>query len=197
MVEREKMIRVKGMVCDRCIRVVAQALTDLGLEVRDIRLGSVTVVGVPLQVSIKIVEKVLAEKGFEVLNDRDTTLADNVKQLINELLDQDRIYEMRPKYSQMLSEKLDMPYETIKSLFMYAEGMTLEKYIINQRLEKAKEFLVYTRFNLTEIAYLLGFSSLQHFSYQFKDITGLSPSYFRKIKTDKEQVVSHHQKSKQ
>ena len=195
--ERERTIQVKGMVCDRCIRVVAQALTDLGLEVRDISLGSVTVVGVPLQVSIKIVEKVLAERGFEVLDDRDTTLADNVKQIINELLDQDHVYEMRTKYSRLLSEKLNMPYEAIKSQFMYAEGVTLEKYMINQRLEKAKEFLVYTNFTLTEIAYLLGFSSLQHLSNQFKEITGLSPSHFRKIKASKEQAKAHSRKSRQ
>lgn len=186
---------MKGMVCDRCIQVVAQAMTDLGLEVRAINLGSVTVVGVPNLVSIKIVEKVLAEKGFEVIDDRDTTLTDNVKRIINELLGQDHVYEMRLKYSRILSEKLAIPYEIIKAQFLYIEGVTLEKYVIDQRLEKAKEFLVYTNFTLTEIAYLLGFSSLQHFSSQFKDMTGLTPSYFRKIKASNEQIATHNRKN--
>lgn len=184
------------MVCDRCIQVVSQTLTDLGLEVRAIDLGSVTVVGLPNKVSIKVVEQVLLEKGFEVLEDRDTALADNVKQIIDELLERDHVYEIRAKYSEILAEKLAMPYETIKSLFLHSEGVTLEKYVINQRLEKAKEFLVYTNFTLTEIAYLLGFSSLQHLSRQFKDITGLSPSHFRKIKSDKEQTITRSKKGK-
>ncbi|MEQ9438422.1 MAG: AraC family transcriptional regulator [Cyclobacteriaceae bacterium] len=191
--EKEKTILVKGMVCDRCIQVVTQLINNLGLEVRDISLGSVTVVGVPNRVSIKIVEKVLAEKGLQVLEDRNTALANKVKQVLNELLDQDRVYEMRPKYSKLISEKLDMPYATIKSLFLYAEGMTLEKYIIHQRLEKAKELMVCTSFTFTEIAYILGFSSLQHLSNQFKEMTGLSPSYFRKIKGSGEYAVTHHE----
>ncbi len=192
--EHEKTIQIKGMVCDRCIKVVAKTLTDLGLEVRDIRLGSVTVVGVPMLVSIKMVEGQLSKHGFSLVRNQDA-VAEEVKYLINELLDEDRVYEMQHKYATILTETLGIPYQTIKAHFVYAEGMTLEKYIIHQRLEKAKEFLAHTDFTFTEIAYILGFSSLQHLSNQFKEITGLSPSHFKKAKTYKKQIITYSKNS--
>lgn len=182
--EGERIIRIKGMVCDRCIQVVDHSLKDLGLEVRAISLGSATVTGLPNRVSMMMVEHVLVKLGFEVQKDQSTALADEIKQVVNEWLDCDHIYEIRQKYAEVLSEKLAMPYETVKARFLRIEGMTLEKYIINQRIEKAKRLLVHTNITLTEIAYLLGFSSLQHFSGQFKDQTGLSPSYFQKLKAE-------------
>jgi AraC family transcriptional regulator len=82
-----------------------------------------------------------------------------------------------------------MNYDSVSELFTQIEGITLEKYIITKRLEKVKELLVYTEFTLTEIAYITGFSSINHLSRQFKELTGFSPTHFKSIRTTKQKLA--------
>lgn len=183
--EDPKTISIKGMVCDRCKKVLTKAFHNMGLEVKKISLGSVTLAGTAKLPSIEPIRQTLKENGFELLNDRNTVVVSETKRVIDEVFNQNQEYDARLKFSKLLSEKLHMDYNTISTLFSSTEGVTLEKYIINKRLEKVKELLVYTDFTLTEIAYLTGFSSIQHLSNQFKELTGLSPSHFREVRARK------------
>jgi AraC-like DNA-binding protein len=186
--ENTKTIAVKGMVCDRCKMVVTKAMNNLGLEVREVHLGSITLAGMAKLESMDPIRQTLKDNGFELLNDRQTIVVSETKRIIDEILNQNQEYDVRLKFSRLLSEKFHMNYDTISTLFSTIEGLTLEKYIINKRLEKVKELLVYTDFTLTEIAYLTGFSSIQHLSNQFKELTELSPSHFREVKARKENL---------
>ncbi len=178
-------IFIKGMVCDRCKRVLTRSFTDLGLIVKEIHLGSVTLAGTSRLPSLAPIQQVLAENGFELLQDRNSKVVQEIKDLIEVVLKEPEDYEVPVKFSRLLQEKLSMEYNTLSALFSATEGITLEKYIINRRLEKVKEWLVYTDLTLTDIAYLIGFSSVQHLSNQFKELTGFTPSHFREIKLKK------------
>lgn len=93
------------------------------------------------------------------------------------------------KFSTLLSETLHLNYDSISETFSLLEGITLEKYIITKRIEKVKELLVYSNKSLTEISHMLGYSSINHLSRQFKELTGLPPSYYRQVKREKEKSV--------
>lgn len=124
----------------------------------------------------------LSEKGFELLDDRKMVLVEKVKNLIIEIIHgADRI-DLTIKVSYLIQQKLSIDYNYISSLFSNIEGITIEQYIILQRIERAKEFLEYNELTLSEIAHKLGYSSVQYLSTQFKKATGFTPSHFKNIK---------------
>ncbi|WP_316747151.1 helix-turn-helix transcriptional regulator [Pedobacter gandavensis] len=124
----------------------------------------------------------LSEKGFELLDDRKMVLVERVKNLIIEIIHgADRI-DLTIKLSYLIQQKISIDYNYISSLFSNIEGITIEQYIILQRIERAKEFLEYNELTLSEIAHKLGYSSVQYLSTQFKKATGFTPSHFKKIK---------------
>lgn len=124
----------------------------------------------------------LSEKGFEILDDRKMVLVERVKNLIIEIIHgADRI-DLTIKLSYLIQQKINIDYNYISSLFSNIEGITIEQYIILQRIERAKEFLEYNELTLSEIAHKLGYSSVQYLSTQFKKATGFTPSHFKKAK---------------
>jgi AraC-like DNA-binding protein len=98
--------------------------------------------------------------------------------------------ENKLKLSSFILEKLPYDYSYLSDLFSSVEGITIEHYFINQRIEKVKELLVYDQLTLTEISYKTGFSSVHHLSTQFKKVTGLSPSYFKKVGLEKNKSIN-------
>lgn len=185
-----KKISIKGMVCDRCKLVLTKAFNNLGLEVTEINLGSVTLSGTSKLNSFEHIQQVLDKNGFELLINRNFTIVQEIKKIVEEALNNYQQYNKRVSFSKLLSNKFYMDYDSVSSLFSAAENITLEKYIINKRLEKVKELLINSRFTLTEIAYITGFSSIQHLSNQFKAVTGFSPSNFRKVKEESSESIS-------
>ena len=181
---------IKGMVCDRCITVIRDGITALGYPVEKVSLGKVTLHKGIDKVALQSIEDFLSEKGFELMSDKNTRLINSIKSIIEDVFSENTKYDTRLKFSSLLSESLHMNYDSISEAFSQAEGITLEHYIINKRLEKVKELLVYTDFTLTEIAYITGFSSVNHLSRQFKELTGLSPSYFKKVRSEKKQIAA-------
>ncbi|MNL42111.1 HTH-type transcriptional activator RhaR [compost metagenome] len=126
----------------------------------------------------------LSENGFELLNDRKMVLVEKVKNLIIEIIHgADRI-DLTIKVSYLIQQKLHVDYNYISSLFSNVEGVTIEQYIILQRIERAKEFLEYNELTLSEIADKLGYSSVQYLSTQFKKATGLTPSHFKSARVN-------------
>ncbi len=168
------------MVCDRCIRTVKDELSKLGFDIGGIKLGVVYLNEQPTEGEIERAATVLKDNGFVLLRDKQTVIVEKVKAAIVELVHHSEETLIRVNLSEYLSRRFDLSYKHLSSLFSGHENMTIEKYYIFQKIERAKELLEYGEMNLSEIAYSLGYSSVQHFSSQFKKITGLSPSHYNR-----------------
>jgi len=173
---------VKNMVCDRCIRVVREELERLKLDVRSVALGEVVVAGIARELPLKQISNVLETNGFELIEDRNAKTIELLKLAVLRLVREGSdIKERKIRQSEYLSKELGLDYHYLSTLFSSIENITIEQYIILQRIERAKELLKYGELTLSEIAYKLGYSSVQHLSNQFKSVTGFTPSSFKKL----------------
>jgi len=173
------------MVCNRCIKVVQEEMTDLGYTVKAIELGEVRIKEDLTEQELEKIREVLSDNGFELIDDRKSQIINRIKTLIIEYIHYDREKPEHVNLSDFLAKELGHDYSYLSNLFSSVEGITIEKYLIQQKIEKVKELLVYDELSLNEISYQLGYSSVQHLSNQFKKITGLTPSHFKKIKNNK------------
>lgn len=181
-------ILIKGMVCERCIAVVKKGITNLGHEISNISLGKLFITKELSKDEFNRIETFLQDNGFELISKKKVRIVSQAKELINDVFSENIRYNSQLSFSTLLSEKLHLNYDSISEIFSQLEGITLQKYIITKRLEKVKELLVYTKFSLTEIAYITGFSSINHLSRQFKELTGLTPSHFKAVKKSKQDL---------
>lgn len=169
------------MVCGRCIKVVRDELEKLGLKVINISLGEVTIEG-NSEIKKEDIRNALSQNGFELLEDKKASLIEQLKVLIIDLIYNDeKIKPPSMNYSDYIQKKLGYDYHYLSSLFSSTEQITIEHYIILQKIERAKELLKYGELTLSEIAYKLGYSSVQHLSNQFKKVTGLNATQFKNI----------------
>ena len=170
------------MVCNRCIKVVKDELEKLGLDVEDIKLGEVTVSS-EKTISKENVQTVLEENGFEILEDKSVKLIEKIKTLIISLVHhKSEGQTLSQNYSEIISREVGKDYHYLSQLFSAKEGITIEKFIIQQKIERVKELLIYDELSLSEIAYELNYSSVAYLSNQFKQITGMTPSQFKSQK---------------
>ena len=176
---------IKNMVCNRCIKVVNDELYKLKIQVKKIELGKVEISGPLNNLQIEEVKTVLNKNGFELIDDKKSQLIGQIKTLVIQRVHYLKQDEKQENTSDYISSKVGYDYSYLSNLFSSVEGTTIEKYIINQKIEKIKELLVYDELNLNEISYQMGYSSVQHLSNQFKKVTGLSPTYFKKLKENK------------
>lgn len=186
--ENTTRLSIKGMVCNRCIQVVNREFEKLGLEIIGIKLGVVELSGLA-ESTLEKIESILSENGLELIYTKEQRMIKDIKKIIEDQLSQTQILPAKNKISDVLCSALPYSYDYLSEIFSSNEGVTLERYIINKRLEKVKELLVYSRLTLTEIAYVTGFSSVHHLSNQFKEQTGLPPSHFRAIRSDKQEII--------
>ena len=173
------------MVCDRCLMAVRQQLEALQLPYKNIQLGEVELSAPLASEQLEILKEKLSHLGFELLDDKKSAIVSKIKSTIVQLIHGSEQVELITKVSVLLSEKLNLDYHYLSALFSSIEGVTIEKYVILQRIERVKELLMYDELSLSEIAYNLGYSSVQHLSLQFKKITGLTPSHFKQLKENK------------
>jgi AraC family transcriptional regulator len=172
-------LHIKNMVCNRCIKVVREELEKLGLDVRSILLGEVVVAGA---VDREKVRPVLEQNGFELIEDQRARVIERVKLAVLKLVRRDAEREpLVVKQSEFIAQEVGKDYHALSTLFSSVENVTIEQYIILQRIERAKELLKYGEHTLSEISYTLGYSSVQHLSNQFKKVTGMTPSRFKTI----------------
>ncbi len=170
---------IKNMVCARCKMVVKSGLEKLGLHPLHIGLGEVELAEESLDSSTlkKLLEE-LEAVGFELIDDRKSRIIEKIKNVIVEMVHHsDEL--VRLKHSEYISQQLNYEYTYLSKLFSEVEGITIEQYIIAQKIEKVKELLVYDELSLSEIAFRLGYSSVAHLSAQFKKVTGLTPSFYK------------------
>jgi AraC family transcriptional regulator len=165
--------------------VVREELEKLGLEPTQVTLGEAELKNELSPVNKKALKERLAALGFELLDDKKAKLVEKVKNAIIEIIHYGDDLDNRIKFSKQIEKKVGVEYHSLSTLFSDTEGTTIEKYIINQRIEKVKELLVYNELSLSEIAFKTGYSSVQHLSMQFKKVTGLTPSHFKQIKDNK------------
>jgi AraC family transcriptional regulator len=176
---------IKNMVCDRCVMVVRNQLDETGIGYNNIQLGEVELSGPATEEQLDTLKDKLSSLGFELLDDRKSALVTQIKSAIISLVHKNELEESNKKLSVLLSEKLGKDYHHLSTLFSSIEGVTIEKYVILQRIERAKELLIYDELSLNEIADSLGYSSVQHLSQQFKKVTGLTPTHFKQLKENK------------
>jgi len=175
-------VYIRNMVCNRCIKVVREELQKLGHDVRSISLGEAVIAGEPDVASVGAIRAILEENGFELIEDQRVKTIERTKQAILRMVRRDAEKEpITEKTSEYLAREIGRDYQTLSTLFSSVENMTIEHYIILQRIERAKELLKYGELTLKEISYTLGYSSLQHLSGQFKQITGMTPTRFKKM----------------
>lgn len=179
------LIYIKNMVCKRCITVVENELQNLGYLISSIELGEVEIKQNLKKTDLDTIRKKLEEHGFELIDDYKSRIINQIKTLIIEIIHHQKEKDEHKNSSEILATEIGKDYSYLSNLFSSIEGITIEKYIILQKIEKVKELLVYDELNLSEIAFQMGYSSAQHLSSQFKKITGLSPSHFKKLRIRK------------
>ena len=175
-------IYIKNMVCDRCKYAVQTILDELSIRPLDIKLGEVDLGDIELTAAqSSAFRERLESLGFELISDKKSKLIENIKMHVIALVQNPRETE-KVKLSEYLSQRLFHDYTYLSNLFSAVEGVTIEQFFINQKIEKVKEFLVYDELTLTEISYRLNYSSVAHLSRQFKKVTGQTPSQFKQIR---------------
>jgi len=170
-------LAIKNMVCPRCIKAVKEGFEQIGYQVLEVSLGWVKVKG---PVNEQAISTMLLANGFELLAGKDQKLIELIKVNIIKLV-QSPYLHIQQNLSVWLAAQLDTDYHHLSNLFSEAEGLTIERFFILQRIEKVKELLVYNELRLKEIAYQIGFSSVAHLSAQFKKITGFTTTHFKEI----------------
>lgn len=168
------------MVCARCERTVERLLMELDMPVKNLRLGEVELEGDLSAAQIEAVRRIMHSEGFELLDDRASRLISEVKNLVLQEIHHDAAQKPETmNFSDFLSKKTGQDYSHLSKLFSAVEGVTIEKYIIAQKIERVKEWLVYDELTLNEIAWRLGYSSSQYLSNQFRQVTGITPTEFK------------------
>ncbi|QQS37683.1 MAG: helix-turn-helix transcriptional regulator [Ignavibacteriales bacterium] len=173
---------VKNMVCNRCIKVIADELYKMNIPVKDISLGEVVIDKEIDLEGLSAIKKMLEENGFELIEDRRATMIEKIKiEAIKFIHRDDEAIKKYKRFSDYISETLNYDYHYLSNLFSSIENITIEQYLINQKIERAKELLKYGELTLSEIAYKLDYSSVAHLSGQFKKVTGLTASQFKSL----------------
>lgn len=168
------------MVCNRCIMVVRQQFEKLGLHPTHVAMGEVDIPNPLTGQQLLQLDEALKTLGFELLDDQKQQQIEKIKNL---LIQKVQAGEMEEHFSitDFLTRSIHKDYSQLSRLFSEVEGITIEQFFILQKIEKVKEWLRYDENNLSEIAWKLGYSSVAHLSAQFKKITGLTPSAFKKM----------------
>jgi AraC family transcriptional regulator len=179
---KKNVLHIKNMVCPRCISTVTRVLQEAGLQVGEVKLGEALVQAEP-EPDYEQLNAALKKEGFELIYDREKQLAESIKTILIDYLEHYQTQYAPVTTSVFLSEKLHLPYQQLSKIFSRQMGITIEKYFIKLKIEKVKELLSYNQLTLSEIAYQLKYSSVQHLSNQFRKVTGISVSDYKQHPT--------------
>jgi AraC-like DNA-binding protein len=173
------------MVSTRCKKAVKFELKKLGLHFIVVELGEVEIMENISGEQREQLKIGLFDSGFELMDDKKAILIEKIKNVIIEMIyHSDDIVKIN--FSEFLSETLHYDYTYLANLFSEVQGTTIMQFIIEHKIERIKELIIYDELNMTEIAWKLNYSSVAHLSNQFKKMTGLTPSHFKQLK-DKRQ----------
>lgn len=173
---------IKNMVSLRCKMMVKSELEKLGMTCSLVELGEVRIIGKLTKEKMNEFEAALKEMGLELLDNKKTRLVEKIKTTVIEMIHYDEELQ-QINFSDFLSEKIGMHYTTISTVFSQSKCITLEHFIMIHKIERVKELLIYDELSIKEIAYKMNYSSSSHLSNQFKKVTGLTPTFFKTMKT--------------
>jgi AraC-like DNA-binding protein len=174
-------IYIKNMVCDRCKMIVKAELDNIGVSYFNIKNGEVTLKAELSAEQHTDLSNALLESGLELVEGDQNFRIEELKRAITDLaLCPEE--ELKTCYSDYISARLKCSFSSLDYMFSEIEGITIEKYIINHKIELIKELLIHNNLNLSEIALKMHYSSKAQLSSQFKSITGLTPSNFRLLR---------------
>lgn len=179
---------IKNMVCPRCITAVHSIFQQLNIATQNIELGKVTTLQTVTTVQRKQLAERLQSQGFMLLDNQQTQLINQIKSIIIQHIHY-KLIDKNVNFSQLLTTQLHQDYSYLSRLFSAVEGRTIENFVIAQRIEKVKELLTYGELTLSEIAYDLAYSSPAHLSNQFKKVTGMTPTTFKKMINQNRQAL--------
>ncbi len=174
-------IHIKNMVCNRCIMAVEQSLAKLNIPFSEVKLGHAIIDD--SFVDYDLLDKELKSIGFELIQDKNLQIIEKVKTLIIDYIHHYEGEDLKINFSVYLSNELNYDYSYISSIFSNIENITIEKFIILQKIERVKELISYNELNFSVIAYKTNYSSTAHLSRQFKKVTGITLSEFKKQKS--------------
>jgi AraC-like DNA-binding protein len=169
------------MVSNRCKMAVRDELKKLGLHFIIVDLGEVEIMEDLFGEKLEQLKTALLNLGFELITDKRALLIEKIKTTIIEMVHHSNEI-IKINFSDYLSEKLNYDYTYLANLFSEVQGTTIEQFTIHHKIERIKELIIYDELNITGIAWKMNYSSVAHLSNQFKKVTGLSPSHFKKLK---------------
>jgi AraC-like DNA-binding protein len=181
---------IKYMVSIRCKMIVKDALKKMDLHYINVDLGEAEIMEEITPQQREQLKRTLLCAGLELMDDKKAILISKIKGVIIEMvhyMDE----PIKTNFSDYLTEKLNYDYTYLANIFSEVTGITIEHFIIAHKIERAKELLIYDELNLTEIAYKLNYSSVAHLSTQFKKVTGLTPTFFKQLKSKKRSTLEH------
>ena len=181
---------IKYMVSLRCKMMVKEELTKLGIKHIIVELGKVDIMEDISEKQREELKGNLLRSGLELLDDKKSILIEKIKNVITELV---HYTDELPKvnYSDYIAEKLGYDYTYLANIFSEVKGITIQQYIIVNKIERVKELLLYGELNLTEISYKLNYSSVAHLSNQFKKVTGLTPTFYKNLRQKKRTTLEN------
>jgi len=178
------MLLIRNMESERCKILVRNELEKLGLRYKKVEIGEVEVKEDISLEKLKLFDRALRINGLELIENKANLLIDKIKEAIAQL-----VYHSddlpKPNYSDFISQKVKHDYSYLSNLFSNKLGVTIEKYIILQKIARVKEILMYDKLSLSDIAFTLHYSSVAHLSNQFKKVTGLTPSFYRHLRNSR------------
>ena len=177
-------LHIKNMVSNRCKMIVKSELEKLGLHFKTLILGEVEITEELSEEYKNQLNINLKKSGLSLIEDKKGILVEKIKNIIIELVHYSE-NQLKINFSDYLSQKLNYDYTYLANLFSEHQGITIEHYFLNHKIERVKELLIYDELNITEIADLLHYSSVAHLSNQFKKMTGLTPSVYKHLKVKK------------
>jgi len=177
---------IRYMVSLRCKMMVKEELKKLGLQFVVVDLGMIEILENISPTQRKQLKENLLNSGLELLDDKKSILIEKIKNIVIEMI---HYSDELPKinYSNYISGKLGLNYTYLANTFSEVKGITIQQFIIIHKIERVKELLIYDELNLTQISHKMHYSSVSHLSNQFKKVTGLTPSYYKKLKNKRKQ----------
>jgi len=185
-----KTLYIKYMVCKCCIRIIKQEFDKYDIAIKRIILGEAEISYDNEKVDDNRIEKILNENGFELVVNKEKILVEQIKTAVIELVHYANNMNSIIRNSDYLVEKLGYSYQHLSSIYTKYENNTLEKYIILHKIEKVKEMIEYGELTLSEIAFAMGYSSVQYLSTQFKNITGISVTDYKKTSNHERKAIN-------
>lgn len=181
-------IFIQNMVSLRCKMMVKSEMEKLGIAYAIVELGEVNLIRKLSARKRVLLQKALHLSGLELMDDAKAMLIERIKNIVVEMIHYDEEFP-NINVSTFLSQKLNMEYHKLSSIFSRTKGITIEQYIILHKIKRVNELLIYDEFNLTQIAFDMHYSSVAHLSNQFKKVTGLTPSEFKTMQVPRRQQL--------